>query len=699
MGSFAARARAYLQGPTGMKTVHFWAPVANWTIPVAAIYDSQKPAELLSLNMTGVLCVYSALFMRFALAIRPQNPLLFACHLTNEVVQLNQLRRCLNAKSSLAVSSRDAPMKTAEGCPKTRVVVLGSGWGGMSFLRQLDPTLTKADGQYDVTLVSPRNYFLYTPLLPSSATGAVEPRSIVDPVRRHISDRGNYFEAAAVDVDHDKRLIRCKFPKEFKGGPEDSTQEFTVPYDVLVFAVGSVNNTFGVPGVEENCLFLKDMEHAKAIRHRVNQAFELAALPTTSPAERERLLTFVIVGGGPTGVELAAEIHDMIAEDMSSYFPNLKKLAKVKVIDTHDHILSAYDRQIAVYATEQFNRQGINLVLNCRVNAVEPGAVVVTPGGSEVPERVEYGTCIWTTGIKMHPLTQQIMATLPGAKEQHWRSLKTNSYLQVKGTDGSIFALGDAATIDQEHALAHAAALFEEGDVNKDGVLSCQEVLALLVKARKQFPQLMEFAQRLECGGELGAETVSNFMHTVLRRRTAASYDNIIARSGMDDEEEEEAPTGDVLASRSRELSAGKGLTLQEFKDQLAALDKEMRSLPATAQVAHQEGQYLADLFRHYAFRVHTMPDGTIMGPGEPPPDVPSFKYRHMGSFAYIGGDKAVLDPAYKNGNVGPLKGWLMGFAWKGAEVFMQISVRNQLMVARDLVRTKISGRDISDLP
>ena len=172
-----------------------------------------------------------------------------------------------------------------------------------------------ADGQYDVTLVSPRNYFLYTPLLPSSATGAVEPRSIVDPVRRHISDRvsaclgcsstctkwrgplwacrrpgppafsrrsalqghkqlpigaaqcngahaeggtpgkdcacenrapssvlcmllqGNYFEAAAVDVDHDKRLIRCKFPKEFKGGPEDSTQEFTVPYDVLVFAV------------------------------------------------------------------------------------------------------------------------------------------------------------------------------------------------------------------------------------------------------------------------------------------------------------------------------------------------------------------------------------------------------------------------------------------------------------------------------
>jgi NADH:ubiquinone reductase (non-electrogenic) len=148
------------------------------------------------------------------------------------------------------------------------VVVLGSGWGAVSFVKSLP-----ADTPYDVVLVSPRNYFLYTPLLPGAATGAVEERSIVEPIRRPISEKGwKYYEAACIDVDASAKKITCRAadPECFDDkGQSCEWHTFDVEYDYLVTAVGAVPNTFGVPGVEENCMFFKEIAHASRFRREV----------------------------------------------------------------------------------------------------------------------------------------------------------------------------------------------------------------------------------------------------------------------------------------------------------------------------------------------------------------------------------------------------------------------------------------------
>ncbi|KIZ06131.1 NADH dehydrogenase, partial [Monoraphidium neglectum] len=201
---------------------------------------------------------------------------------------------------------------------RQRVVVLGSGWAAASFLKALPKDVKD---KFEVIVVSPRNYFLYTPLLPAVATGTMEERSIVEPVRNLVTKKGDYYEAVCKAIDPvRKELVAC-FPKD--AGLDEAC--FKISYDKLVIGVGSVNNTFGIQGVAEYCNFFKSIEDAKALRRRVSECFERAALPATPDEERRKLLSFVVVGGGPTGVEVAAELHDMIFDDLKDLYPSVIK--------------------------------------------------------------------------------------------------------------------------------------------------------------------------------------------------------------------------------------------------------------------------------------------------------------------------------------------------------------------------------------
>src|SRR5690606_19076141 len=110
-----------------------------------------------------------------------------------------------------------------------------------------------------------------------------------------------------------------------------------------VIAVGSKSITFGVPGVDDHCNFLKSVNDVRKIRAKILNNFETASLPTTSEEEKRRLLSFVVCGGGPTGVEFAGEMYDLVTEDLSCYFPHLQKYVTVTIIQSQDHILSTYD--------------------------------------------------------------------------------------------------------------------------------------------------------------------------------------------------------------------------------------------------------------------------------------------------------------------------------------------------------------------
>src|ERR1700753_3808471 len=192
---------------------------------------------------------------------------------------------------------------TPSGAPpppaRPRLLVLGCGFGAYSLLSSLRRK------SWDVTLLSPRNYFLFTPLLPSAVTGGVEVRSILEPVRRRMRDV-RLVEGWAEGVDW--------AAKEVAGRGVIGGESFRLGFDHLVLAVGAAVGTYGIPGAE-HALHLATVDDAQAIRRRILEQFAAAEVPGLSADQVKERLTFLVCGGGPTGVEVAAEIHDLIHEE------------------------------------------------------------------------------------------------------------------------------------------------------------------------------------------------------------------------------------------------------------------------------------------------------------------------------------------------------------------------------------------------
>ena len=292
---------------------------------------------------------------------------------------------------------------------RKRLVVLGSGWAAVSLLQTLDP------GLYDVAVISPRNYFLFTPLLPSVTVGTIEARSIAEPIRALTtrtqgSERVKFHEAKCLAVDPRKKTVRCRDVSGITGENAD----FELEYDILVVAVGSRSNTFNTPGVKENCFFVKELTDAAKIRNCITDSIETACMPQQTDEERWRLLHFVVVGGGPTGVEFAAELQDFVDEDLARLYPRrMVENIRVSLVQSADHILNTYDQDISNFTEKQFKREGIDVITNCRVAAVDEKELVLRDKVTKGKKMVPYGLCVWATGVARRPITVQLSGELP----------------------------------------------------------------------------------------------------------------------------------------------------------------------------------------------------------------------------------------------------------------------------------------------
>src|SRR6185295_6088195 len=243
-----------------------------------------------------------------------------------------------------------------------RLVVLGCGFGGYSLLHDL-----RRDG-WHVTLITPRNYFLFTPLLPSAVTGTVELRSILEPARRRL--RGvRVVEACAEAVDWGQRRISCIGAV--------SGEKFSLPFDLLVIAVGAAVADYGVPGVAEHAVKLASVEDARTVRRRILEQFARAEIPGLTAEQIRQRLSFVVCGGGPTGVEAAAEIHDLIHEELAESYPELAPFARVVLVEALGRLLSSFDEALAEYTLRHFGRGGIEVRTSAKVLAVEEGRVLL----------------------------------------------------------------------------------------------------------------------------------------------------------------------------------------------------------------------------------------------------------------------------------------------------------------------------------
>ena len=298
--------------------------------------------------------------------------------------------------------------------------------------------------RYEVIIVSPRNHFLFTPLLPSTTVGTIEFRSIIEPIRT--ARRGvKYYQAACVRIDTAANEIECE--GAFKG------KRFKLRYDVLVIGVGMVSNTFNIAGVLEHALFLKELADARAIRSRISDCFEQASEPGLTNPQMESLLHFVVVGGGPTGVEFAAEMHDFVTEDLARWFPDLMPLVRITLLEATGEILNAFDDELSRYALRQLKRERINVRTHAFVKEVRRDRVVLADG-----EEIPCGLVVWSTGIGPTPL-----ATTSGfPTNAHGRIVTGKSFL-VLGTD-NVYAMGDCSSVEGEVLAPTAQVAQQEGE-------------------------------------------------------------------------------------------------------------------------------------------------------------------------------------------------------------------------------------------
>ncbi|KAF8058293.1 SPAC3A11.07 [Scenedesmus sp. PABB004] len=285
---------------------------------------------------------------------------------------------------------------------KPVVLVLGTGWGAHSLIKVIDVDA------YEVVVVSPRNHFLFTPMLPSTAVGTVEFRSLLEPIRTS-NPFATYLEASCERLDPEAKVAYCTAAVSFEDGRRPS---FEIPYDIAVVAVGEAPATFGVPGVSEHCHFMKEVSDTVRLRTRIQEAFELAALPGTSEADRRAVLHFVVVGGGPTGVEFAGTLSDFVRVDLARKYPELMPFVRVSLLQSADSILTQFSGSLQERALANFQASGVEVRLAVRVTGVTRDVIRLrAAGGAE--EELRYGICVWSTGNAARPLTQALVASVP----------------------------------------------------------------------------------------------------------------------------------------------------------------------------------------------------------------------------------------------------------------------------------------------
>ena len=297
--------------------------------------------------------------------------------------------------------------------------------------------------------VSPSNHFLFTPLLPSSALGTVEFRCIQEPIRAIRGMAGHYLQAKARSVDFKKQTLLCE--EIFHGF------KFEVDYDALIIATGNKTNTFGIKNILERegkeVFFLKHLWHARQIRNHILECFERAAIPLLDPNERERLLSFIVVGGGPTSVEFVGELSDFLKEDVARFFPELKQHIRVTIVEAGGNLLGSFDKQLISYVEQRFRSSGVEVRLKTSVTALsDDGSTASLSDGTTLP----VGMMVWSAGLSPVRFVEQLGPEVKrvGGNQR----ILVDDKLLVDSTicRERMFAIGDCA-VNKETPLAPLA--------------------------------------------------------------------------------------------------------------------------------------------------------------------------------------------------------------------------------------------------
>ena len=323
----------------------------------------------------------------------------------------NAYTPAMEASTAAASSAGDRP----------RIVIVGAGFGGLVAARALRRVAAK------VTVIDRRNYHLFQPLLYQVATAGLSPADIASPIRGILRDQANaeVLMARVTGVDRARREVLI----------EDNGRR--IPYDYLIIAAGARHAYFGHDEWGEVAPGLKKIDDATAIRHRILVAFEKAE-SSHDPDERRRLLTFVIVGGGPTGVEMAGAIAELAKKTLAKDFRTIDPAsARVILVEGGPRVLLAFPESLSAKARRSLEKLGVEVLTNTPVELCDADGVV------SAGTRIEARTILWAAGVQAAPVAKRLQAD----KDRAGR-VKVNADLSVPG-DPDIFVVGDNATIMQ----------------------------------------------------------------------------------------------------------------------------------------------------------------------------------------------------------------------------------------------------------
>jgi NADH dehydrogenase len=308
---------------------------------------------------------------------------------------------------------------------KQRIVILGGGFAGVAVARRLERRLRPDEA--DVSIVSRDNFTLFTPMLPEVSSGGIETRHIVTPVRAQLRHT-NFVLGEIVRIDLDLQEVDAQHP--ITGAVA------TLPYDQLALALGSVTSTFGIPGVTEHTLPLKTIEDAETLRNRIIAALEQAVVTKPGP-DRDRLLTFAVVGGGYTGCEAAGELVDLFRSIVPFYRPLRLVDVRMVLIEAGRALLPDLPPQMGDYTTRNLQRRKVQLVIGDGVTRIDERGISLQSG-----EVIPSATVVWSAGVRPSP----VLKDLPEVEHARNGGIVVHQDMSVVGRSG-VWALGDCAWV------------------------------------------------------------------------------------------------------------------------------------------------------------------------------------------------------------------------------------------------------------
>jgi NADH dehydrogenase len=377
-----------------------------------------------------------------------------------------------------------------------RVLILGGGFGGYTAAKTLCK-LTRHRDDVGVMLISRENYFTFWPMLPGVVSSDIDTKNVAQPLRRALIRDGASFRRAEVEsVDLQKQCVKA------------GDREF--PYHHLIVALGGEPAYFGIPGVEEHAISMTGIRTAEEIRNRVIERYEETTLARGEVPDSR--LTFVVIGGGATGVEVASELHELVHEILAPDYPNINPhRVRIVLVDRNEQILKELDPALRRTARKKLADLRIEVINNVKAEEITADKVILDDGREIAAENA-----IWTAGFRASEKLDAL-----GLPHDEHKGLKVDAYMRVEGYD-NVWGIGDCtANVDKDGKPVppNAQAAVQEGKAVARNVLAAIDGRDLEPFEYRPLGQLVEMGSEFAVNEVLGIK-FSGLMAALFWRAT-----------------------------------------------------------------------------------------------------------------------------------------------------------------------------------